>query len=228
MASSKTDEPAPELEAASSPPAGQVGVAQLLLSSDVLVEVLQYVDIDAVACAGVTCQRWLAVFRSNALWEALYKREFPISMHRKLVQRIRDDGLGAGPASWLREYRETPRPKFRGFYFCRQWLVPGGAALRAAWVHTQSLGCGWHGCTRMPLARWSDNASSGDRFPFLAVCNVQLDILSRPFLTGVRLGVLFFNRYMRKGDDSWVEKTNQVYQEHVPTSHGIKTIATPR
>lgn len=88
-----------------------------------MVAVMQYLDIDAIACAGVASQQWCALCRCNALWEALYKREFPLRMHSKLVKRYQDWGHGNGPKSWFQEYYETPRAKFRGFYFCRQWCV---------------------------------------------------------------------------------------------------------
>jgi len=96
--------------------------SEFFLGRDLMVHILQFLDIDAIACAGAASQRWCRTCRSNALWESMYKREFPQRMYDRLMRRLRAQNK-TSPKSWLQEYYETPRAKYRGFYMCRQWYA---------------------------------------------------------------------------------------------------------
>jgi hypothetical protein len=118
----------------SSPPIAQLGYDQLL-------SVLRLLPPEAVLSFAATCRAFRAWASSDALWEALCRRDWGARAAAALAERRRDrERTGGGaPPPWRRVYAEVAR---LGALSARRVPVRG-ASPRPRASHSLNLVAGW-------------------------------------------------------------------------------------
>ncbi|CAL4997661.1 unnamed protein product [Urochloa decumbens] len=125
-----------EAGAASSPPPP---IAQL--GYDQLLSVLQLLPPEAVLSFAATCRAFRAWASSDALWEALCRRDWGPRTAAALAERRRERAGGGAPVPWRRVYAEVAR---LGALTARRVPVRGaGASPRPRASHSLNLVAGW-------------------------------------------------------------------------------------
>lgn len=119
--------------ASSSPPP----IAQL--DFDQLLSVLRLLPPEAVLSFAATCRAFRAWASSDALWEALCRRDWGARAAAALAERRRERGGGGVPAPWRRVYAEVAR---LGALSARRVPVRG-ASPRPRASHSLNLVAGW-------------------------------------------------------------------------------------
>ncbi|XP_022683303.1 F-box/kelch-repeat protein At1g51550 isoform X2 [Setaria italica] len=116
------------------PPIAQLGYDQLL-------SVLRLLPPEAVLSFAATCRAFRAWASSDALWEALCRRDWGARAAAALAERRRDrERAGGGaPAPWRRVYAEVAR---LGALSARRVPVRG-ASPRPRASHSLNLVAGW-------------------------------------------------------------------------------------
>ena len=126
---------APSSSSSSPPPIAQLGYDQLL-------SVLRLLPPEAVLSFAATCRAFRAWASSDALWEALCRRDWGTRTAAALAERRRERERGGGgvpPAPWRRVYAEVAR---LGALSARRVPVRG-ASPRPRASHSLNLVAGW-------------------------------------------------------------------------------------
>jgi len=123
---------APSSSSSSPPPIAQLGYDQLL-------SVLRLLPPEAVLSFAATCRAFRAWASSDALWEALCRRDWGARTAAALAERRRERGGGGVPAPWRRVHAEVAR---LGALSARRVPVRG-ASPRPRASHSLNLVAGW-------------------------------------------------------------------------------------
>ncbi|CAO2176023.1 unnamed protein product [Urochloa humidicola] len=178
-----------EDEVGASPPIAQLGYDQLLC-------VLRLLPPEAVLSFAATCRAFRAWATSDALWEALCRRDWGPRAAAALAERRRE--RGGAPAPWRRVYAEvvrlgaltarrvpvrgaSPRPRAsHSLNLVAGWLVlfgggcEGGHHLDDTWVAYIGIGAGNR---PPPVLSWQQLASGTPSGRFSHSCTLVGDTL---------------------------------------------------
>lgn len=126
------DEAGASSSSSSPPPIAQLGYDQVL-------SILRLLPPEAVLSFAATCRAFRAWASSDALWEALCRRDWGARAAAALADRRRDRDRSGGQAPWRRVYAEVSR---LGALSARRVPVRG-ASPRPRASHSLNLVAGW-------------------------------------------------------------------------------------